>query len=68
MKNLVQGISLLLRSLAYGAVKPFVITLGHFIVFLAEVSLVNMSLNSVVNLIFRGITLDVYQAKMCLVR
>lgn len=65
MKDFVQAISILLRSLAYGALKPFVITLRHFIVFLAQGCIINIGSNSVVNFTFRGITLGMYQAKMC---
>lgn len=65
MKDFVQVISILLCSLAYGAVKPFVITLKHFIVFLADSCVINIGSNSVVNFTFRGITIGMYQAKMC---
>lgn len=67
MKDFVQAISILLCSLAYGAVKLFVITLRHFTVFLAESCIINIGLNSVVNFTFRGITLGMYQAKMHLI-
>lgn len=65
MKDSVQAISILLCSLASGAVQSFVIALRHFIVFLAEGSIINIGLNSIVNFTFRGITLGMYQAKMC---
>lgn len=48
MKDFVQAISILLCSLAHGAVKPFVKTLRHFIVFLAESSIKSIGSNSVV--------------------
>lgn len=65
MKDFVQAISILLCSLAYGAVKPFVIILRHFIVVLAEGFIIKIGSNSAVNFTLRGITLGMYQAQMC---
>lgn len=47
------------------SVKPFVITLRHFIVFLAEGCVTNIGSNSVVHFPFRRITFSTQQAKMC---
>lgn len=47
------------------SVKPFVITLRHFIVFLAEGCIINIGSNSVVHFPFKGITLGMHKAKMC---